>query len=864
MTPRRTLAAGGLLLAATLAATWAGLRPPAARPASAPAGAFSAERALARLRDVLGAAGDGVPHPAGSAANVRVRERVVAELRALGLSPRVEESFTCGRYLDCTPVGNVVARVPGRGAGAPVLVSVHHDSVPAGPGAADDGSGVAVVLEMARALLAEPAAADVVLLVDDAEESGLGGAAAFLGDPWAREAGALVNLEARGTAGPSILFETAGDGAVVARRLAERAPHPVGSSLFSAVYRLIPNDTDLTVLRRLGVPSANLAFIEGATRYHTPRDDLAHLDPRTVQHHGDTALALVRGLAEPAPDTRGEAVWFDVLGRAVVRYPEAAALPLGAIALLLALLAAGADVRRGRARAGRVALGILGAPVALVTAAALGFAAGRALGLDPILRPWVASPAPLVAAFLLAGLAGAALAGVLPGAAAGAAGLRGGVRIALAGLAVALAMLLPGASYLPLVPALAGSLVGLVAARRGEEAAPWADLAALAAGAVVLLPPVWLFYPALGHSAGAPAAAFAALVALPLAPAIAGLSRRGRALAVLLPAGAWASAVAVAVVLPKADVDHPEHVVVYFHQDAATGKARVLASPDLGRLPDGVRATAPFSTSAEVRFGWGGLRPAFAAAVPPVPDPGPEVEDLRVAWTGPSVRVAFRLRSPRGAPELQVAIPPSVTIRAFSFDGLPVPAPAPKLSRWYGGWGVHRVPSRPGGVEVAFTADAPSAFEIVVADASGDLPPAAAAVAAARPPWAVTQQEGDVFLYTRPVPIEPAGASSPRRRPRAGPRRRPVRPYIRPQGRRNGQRRQAERSSIWGNRSLDAALRRGSSSRSFIAAMLSRMRACAASSAGASTATSTRSAPAPRYTSPPTTDSGGACHLRCA
>ena len=79
-------------------------------------------------------------------------------------------------------------------------------------------------------------------------------------------------------------------------RFAAGARRPLGSSLLSTVYRLLPNDTNLTVLRRLGVPGANLAFIDGAVRYHTPRDDLAHLDPRSVQHQGENALALVRGL----------------------------------------------------------------------------------------------------------------------------------------------------------------------------------------------------------------------------------------------------------------------------------------------------------------------------------------------------------------------------------------------------------------------------------------------------------------------------------------------------------------------------------------------------------------------------------------
>ena len=159
-----------------------------------------------------------------------------------------------------------------------------------------------------------------------------------------------------------------------------------------------------------------------------------------------------------------------------------------------------------------------------------------------------------------------------------------------------------------------------------------------------------------------------------------------------------------------------------------------------------------------MRLGWGTLRPSFEAPAAPLPVAGPEVEVLEVAREGDVVRWRARLRSPRGASEIQVAIPPSANVRAFTFDGVAVPAPVPKLARWYGGWWVYRLPARPGGIEVELLAATPGPIEIVVADQSPGLPPAAAAVAAARPPWAVTQQEGDVTLFTRRLRI---GASAP-------------------------------------------------------------------------------------------------------
>ncbi len=756
----RAFSTGVLVLAVVLVATWFGLQPPSPLPSSSPAGAFSAGRALPRLDRVLAAAGEGVPHPAGSEANARVRERVVAEFREIGIEARVVPSSTCNRYLTCTPVSNVVARLTGRGPGPAVLVSAHHDSVPAGPGAADDASGVAIVLEMARALRADPAASDVVFLVDDAEESGLGGAEAFLGDPAARGIGAVVNLEARGTGGPSLLFETTGSGAIVARRLSEGARRPMGSSLLATVYRMLPNDTNLTVLQRLGVPGANLAFIDGAVRYHTPRDDLAHLDPRSVQHQGENALALVRALAKPAAP-EGEAVWFDLLGLWVVRFPEGWALPLSLGALVLALAAARSEVRRGRTGLARVALGALTLPLGAGLAALLGFGAGRALGLDPIFRPWVANPGPLVASFLLAGVTGGLAPSLWLGGRAGRSGLRAGVRLGVAAGAVALAATLPGASYLLLVPSLVSGISGILARSAGDRGEDAVDVATMVAAGLVVLPPAWLLYPALGHAAGPAVAAAIALVALPIAPLAVGTAARTRAAAVGIPAAAGATALVVALLLPVADADAPLKVIVYFHQDAGTGVARILASSDVGALPEPLRAAAPFSRGARVRFGWGALRPSFEAPAAPLPLPGPEVEAQEVERDRDELHWRARVRSPRGASEIQVAIPPTVTVLGFTFDGIPVPPPVAKLARWYGGWWVYRLPARPGGIELGLLATAPGPFEIVVADQSQGLPPAAENVAAARPPWVVTQQEGDVTLFTRRVRIE-AGDRTPR------------------------------------------------------------------------------------------------------
>ncbi|HEX2777131.1 MAG TPA: M20/M25/M40 family metallo-hydrolase, partial [Candidatus Acidoferrales bacterium] len=180
----------------------AGLRPPAPLPSSAPTTEFSAGRAREVLRRLVG---DGIPHPTGSAANGVVRGRIVDELTKLGYQPEVQSGFSCDDFGTCATVKNILARLDGVEPGASVLLSAHYDSVPAGPGASDDGAGVAAVIEIARSLKSTPAPRhSIIILIDDGEEAGLLGAHVFVTQsPWAKDVRAAVNLEARGTSGPS-------------------------------------------------------------------------------------------------------------------------------------------------------------------------------------------------------------------------------------------------------------------------------------------------------------------------------------------------------------------------------------------------------------------------------------------------------------------------------------------------------------------------------------------------------------------------------------------------------------------------------------------------------------------------------------
>jgi hypothetical protein len=329
------------------------LEPPAPR-YDAPAHAFAAGRALAVLRHLLG---DERPHPRGSEANREVRARIEAELRRLGLEPRVDRVLGC-RDARCAPVENVVATIRGkepRDGRDAVLLACHYDSVPTGPGASDDGAGVAALLEVARALVeGQGVDRDVVLLFDDGEEQGLLGADAFVRTaPELGRVGVVVNVEARGTTGPSLLFEVQHARLGAIRTMARALERPVTSSLFGGVYERMPNDTDLSVFGRANLLGFNFAFIRGLEHYHRTTDDLAHLDPASLQHHGEQLLAMTRAFGHRATVLSSDideprAVWFDVLAGFVVVWPESFSLPLASLSLAIGLFARRRGIPGGR------------------------------------------------------------------------------------------------------------------------------------------------------------------------------------------------------------------------------------------------------------------------------------------------------------------------------------------------------------------------------------------------------------------------------------------------------------------------------------------------------------------------------------
>jgi hypothetical protein len=756
--PARQAASWGLpaalaLLAVLLLAVYVQLQPPAAKPATAPASEFSAGRARAVLAEL---AGDGRPHPVGSAADAATRERVVAILRRAGYEPRVETGFGCTSSGNCAPVQNVVAELPGREPGNAVVLAAHYDSVAAGPGVSDDLAGVASLLEVARILKAEPQPRNSLLfLLDEGEEGGLLGARAFENGPEAARVKAAINLEARGTTGPSLMFETGTDNAWLLPLL--RLPHPVTSSIFSTLYEFLPNDTDFTVFKRHGLSGFNFAYIGGASRYHTALDDLAHISPASLQHHGDNALATARALAQA--DLVGHrpqrAVFFDLLGLSVVGWPAGRGLLLGGIALVLVLVAAVRLLAGRRLAVSSLLLGALVVPIVLVATGLLAYAVFKLfLLLGPGLRvQWPARGLPGVATFwFLALTLTASLGNWLRRARFF--GLWTGIWLVWALAGLALAVTLPGVSYLFLVPALAAGICGLVLPAGGAAAA-LAGVLPVGVAAVLWFPILILLYSGLGTAPGLLAIAIClALLLTALVPLIApagggwrwGLPVLAGILTLVMAVGILAS--------PVFSMDSPRKLNFLYHLDGDSGSARFLAQTG-GALPPPVRKAASFPRVPAPAFPWSG-QGSWSASAPATPLPVPELAVLGETNEGGKRHVRLRLTSRRGAGVVTLVIPLAAEPESIRVAGEEIPAApagrrAPRLPGNFRIVNVSGVP--PEGVEVEVVLGGAGHEEWTLADRSPGLPPVGASLLAARPADAAQNQDGDGTVVTHKVRI---------------------------------------------------------------------------------------------------------------
>ena len=756
-----------LLLGGTLAA----YRTPAPLGIDAAPSVFAAGRARDILKELVG---DGVPHPMGSAADAKVRDVIVKRLTALGYTTELQTGLACNDFGACGTPTNIVATRGELTGDDAVMLAAHYDSVPAGPGASDDGVGVANLLEIARVLSAIPLPKHpIVLLVTDGEEGGLLGASLFTREhPLAKHIWAAVNMDTRGVSGPSLMFETGTANAWLMRLYGRSTLEPITNSLCYVIYKTLPNNTDFTIFKAASYQGFNFAFIGDVAYYHTPLDSFENASPTTMQHQGANALSALLALANasdlspPAADS----LFFDVLARAVVVWPVDFVLPAAALALVLIGAAALLLIRRGHLSYSQAAYGFLGALSNVLLGGALGIGALallRFLGrLPPVRGPsWIAHPLAMHVGFAaLTVLTTTAIAAWF----ARRAGFWGcwfGAGMLVALLSLAVAIVIPAAGYVDLLAALATAL-GFVpsawALLKGRRPSPGAaDFAALFPGLIglsLLLPLLLLLYPALGAPAWPIGTIALCVTAGFLLPLLVNATRPARQRLIVIAAATTFGAICITVLLPTYSESWPQRVNVEYWVDADSSHAHWYTQTASLHLPRAMDETLKFDPVPRDRFPGYPLK-GFYAEAPALKLAAPELTQiLASAGTPAPVRMELLVRSVRGAPKTLIIFPASAKIHDIEI-ATPLGPLRAKLQTLNNGSTVFQAPGL-AEAGLRFSVAAPAApMTVQLIDESYGLPgelPDGKKLQQGRPKNATSSQDGDVTMVQRTVRLDPA------------------------------------------------------------------------------------------------------------
>ena len=510
---------------------------PAPKSADSDPTGFSADHAK-QLIDTFADEPHSVLH---TEAHARSRDEIVTMFKDLGYQPEIHsdpmplsEATNTSQYseagLDALArlnTENIVVRVPGK-TDDTMMLTAHYDSAVdfektadgrwdpkpgVSSGAADDGYGVATIIETLRAIKADGRTPERSLLIvsTDAEELHLLGAMTEMLHHRADydNVDLIVNIEARGTSGPAVMFETSDTNASATEFFLKNAPRPFATSLMPAVYRMMPNGTDLSIYLKEGFTGLNFASIGNSENYHTASDSPAYSDLTSLQHYGDQVLGLARAWSfdqdTPKLTDDQDRVFFPVFSGFTVHYPATVGVILGVVAI--ALTAAATVLQARKVRWSRVAGTAWGLTWRIVVSAGAAFLVqfvANSLGLLTSLEnnTWIYRTvlylvptllaAALITRFLLKrrhdGLNREALMATL---------------LMFAVSSVLFMILLPGAAYLFVLTTAVLALTGLVPA----SLRPIAAAVACFAVAVLFAPISWLVAEALTAS----------LVAVPIA-----------------------------------------------------------------------------------------------------------------------------------------------------------------------------------------------------------------------------------------------------------------------------------------------------------------------------------------------------------
>ncbi|HLO31376.1 MAG TPA: M28 family peptidase [Anaerolineales bacterium] len=302
------------------------LFPRTVTPASASTDQFSGERAMVHLPIIASQ-----PHPQGSPALARVRDYLARQLTDMGLEVQVQQAGG---------LKNVVARLPGTDPTGAIIIFTHYDTISYSPGAGDNSSAVAALLEIMHSLAAGPVPRnDVIALFHDGEEPGsFAGTRAFMREhPWMSDVRVAISID--GAVAGFISTNEVGpqNNGWLVHTLAQAYSGGTWMSMSGGgIYNSTP-------FREAGIPVITLEDNYPFRQKHTGEDLPQIINPGTVQQMGEQTVAIARELGnlDLAHPWGRQETFFSVPVIGFIHYPQAWSLPLAITTGLVLVLTLG-------------------------------------------------------------------------------------------------------------------------------------------------------------------------------------------------------------------------------------------------------------------------------------------------------------------------------------------------------------------------------------------------------------------------------------------------------------------------------------------------------------------------------------------
>lgn len=187
---------------------------------------------------------------------------------------------------------NIIATKPSKTSDEIIIVGAHYDSVESSPGASDNASGTAVLLEIARVLENVSTDKEIRFLFFGAEELGLFGSEKYVSEMTKKEikhTGAMLNLDMVGSAdaGPLTMFTVDGFSNTVT---------DTAKAIKKIPLEFIDR-SDHAPFHNAGIDAALFSYFPSEEWYHSPQDKIDQISKERLDEVANLVTASVLKLS---------------------------------------------------------------------------------------------------------------------------------------------------------------------------------------------------------------------------------------------------------------------------------------------------------------------------------------------------------------------------------------------------------------------------------------------------------------------------------------------------------------------------------------------------------------------------------------